>query len=341
MAATDAIAENMLLLQTASGGWSKHYHGKAVDYGHSFDAAERARLRAANRVDDATIDNKATTHEITYLAEAYARTGNPTYLHAARRGVDYLLAAQYANGGWPQYYPDRALYRHQVTYNDDAMARVLNLLQDIAEGKGALAALTPEYGARAQQALQRGLECVLATQVRINGRATIWAAQYDETSLQPAKARAYELPSLATSESVGVLRWLMRQPQPSEQTISAIETGLHWLATHAQADVAVQRIDAPEQASGKDVVLVTAPGQRLWARFHNLQDEQPLFANRDGEQVASFADVANERRVGYAWYGVWPERLLVKEWPEWTKKHGRVMPALPFSLREKVPRRGG
>ena len=28
------------------------------------------------------------------------------YLNAAKRGIDYLLTAQYANGGWPQYYPD-------------------------------------------------------------------------------------------------------------------------------------------------------------------------------------------------------------------------------------------
>lgn len=331
----DAVAENMLLLQTASGGWSKHYRGKAVDYRHVFDAAERAALRAPDRVDDATIDNKATTHEIAYLAEAYARTGNPAYLHAARRGVDYLLAAQYANGGWPQYYPDRALYRHQVTFNDDAMTRVLELLQDIAEAKGGLAALTPEYDARARQALQRGLDCVLAMQVRIDDRATIWAAQYDEASLQPARARAYELPSLAVSESVGVLRLLMRQQQPSSQAIAAIEAGLQWLEAHAQADLAVQRIDAPEQPSGKDVVLVAAPGKRLWARFHDLQHQRPLFANRDGEPAARLADVSNERRVGYAWYGTWPERLLAKEWPAWAQRHGR---ALPSSFQETTRR---
>ena len=29
--ATDPVAENMLLLQTPSGGWYKHYHDKKVD----------------------------------------------------------------------------------------------------------------------------------------------------------------------------------------------------------------------------------------------------------------------------------------------------------------------
>ena len=30
--ATDPVAENMLLLQTPSGGWPKHYDGRKVDY---------------------------------------------------------------------------------------------------------------------------------------------------------------------------------------------------------------------------------------------------------------------------------------------------------------------
>ncbi len=324
---TEPVAENMLLLQTASGGWSKQYQGKAVDYAHVFSADERAALRAPARPDDANIDNKATTREIRHLLQAWRDTANPAYLQAAQRGVDYLLAAQYGNGGWPQYYPDRSLYRHQITFNDDAMTRVLDLLQDIAEGDAAVAGLPAGYPARAQAALQRGLANVLDTQVRIAGEPTIWAAQYDEVTLQPAKARAYELPALAVSESVGVLRLLMRQPDPSPRMIEAIESGLHWLAAHAQPDLAMRRVEDRTQPTGKDVLIEAQPGARLWARFHDLQRAAPMFVNRDGEQVARFQDIPNERRVGYAWYGVWPESLLVREWPRWAARHGRAVPA--------------
>ena len=55
---TEPEAENMLLLQTASGGWSKQYQGKAVDYQHVLGADERAALQAVDRLDDANIDNK-------------------------------------------------------------------------------------------------------------------------------------------------------------------------------------------------------------------------------------------------------------------------------------------
>lgn len=319
-AATDPVADNMLLLQTPSGGWSKHYREKKVDYARTYDAAERAELRAPDRRDDATLDNKATTREIAYLLQAHARTGNPTYLDGARRGVEYLLRAQYANGGWPQYYPDHSSYRHQITLNDDAMVHAITLLQAIADGDDGMEALTPEFGTRAAAAVQRGLDNLLALQVSIDGTPTIWAAQYDEATLQPAKARAYELPSLAVAESVGVLRLLMRQPQPDARTVAAIESAARWLEAHRLPDVALERVDAPAEDTGKDVRIVARPGASLWARFYDLERQQPLFVNRDSRPVP-FAELPNERRTGYGWYGTWPEKLLEQELPRWRKVH--------------------
>ena len=316
----DPVAENMLLLQTASGGWSKHYHEKKVDYARSYDAGERAALRAPDRHDDATIDNKATTSEIAYLVQAHARTGNPAYLDGARRGVEYLLRAQYPNGGWPQFYPDHSSYRHQITLNDDAMVHVITLLQDIAEGREGMAALTTDYGERAAAAARCGIDTLLALQVRIDGEPTIWAAQYDETTLQPAKARAYELPSLAVAESVGVVRLLMRQPGPDARTIAAIESAARWLEAHRLHDLALERIEAPVEETGKDVLVVARPGASLWARFYDLERQQPLFVDRHSKPVA-FAELPNERRTGYAWYGTWPEKLLAQELPRWREVH--------------------
>lgn len=325
---TDPVAENMLLLQTASGGWSKHFDDKAVDYARSYPPAEIAALKSPARRDDATIDNKATTREIRYLAETYRETGNSAYLESARRGVAYLLAAQYPNGGWPQYYPDRSLYRHQITYNDDAMVRVLQLLQDVAEGRGALVALTPEYAGHAREAVSRGIACILATQLKIDGKPTIWAGQYDEVTLQPAKARSYELPSLAVSESVGVVRLLMRQPQPTPAIVDAVDNAAQWFDRHRLRDTGMRKVEAPGEETGQDVLIETQPGASLWARFYDLDRQQPMFVNRQGEQVARFADIPNERRVGYAWYGIWPEKLLSQELPRWRK----AVASLPISI---------
>lgn len=201
-AMADHIADNMLL-QTASGGWSKQYKGVAVDYARTFTAAEIAELKQPGRKDDATIDNKATTYEITYLSTAFKNEKNATYIAAARRGVEYLLKAQYANGGWPQFYPELSSYHHQITYNDDAMVRVLNLLQDIGEGKGDTGAqLRGSHGARAQQAVTKGLECVLATQVKIGGTLTIWGRNTTKSrSSRPRRARMSSLRCRPVSRS--------------------------------------------------------------------------------------------------------------------------------------------
>ncbi|WP_349792912.1 pectate lyase [Xanthomonas sp. WHRI 7064] len=322
-ALADKIADNMLLLQTASGGWSKQYKGVAVDYNRTFTAAEIAELQQPGRKDDATIDNKATTYEIGYLSTLYKAEKNAKYVAAAKRGVDYLLTAQYANGGWPQFYPDLSSYHHQITYNDDAMVRVLNLLQDISEGKGDTGTLLrASHGARARQAVTKGLECVLATQVRIGGTLTTWGAQYDEVTLKPAKARAYELASLASSESVSIVRFLMRQPTPSAQIKSAVEAAARWFDTHRMRDLATKKIDDPTQETGQDVILVAQPGASLWARFYDLQNQRPLYANRDGKALTEYMQVPNERRVGYAWHGTWPDKLLKDDIPKWRTANG-------------------
>ena len=55
------------------------------------------------------------------------------------RGLDFLLAAQYPNGGWPQFFPLRDDYSRHVTFNDGAMVGVLRLLREVGAG-------TPPFG---------------------------------------------------------------------------------------------------------------------------------------------------------------------------------------------------
>ncbi len=79
-----------------------------------------------------------------------------------------------------------------------------------------------------QSAVKRGISCILKTQVKQNKKLTAWCAQYDAKSLKPAKARAYELPSLSGGESVGILRFLMRLPNPDKKIIAAVKEGVEW-----------------------------------------------------------------------------------------------------------------
>lgn len=318
---TDTVAENMLLHQRAHGGWPKQVKGVAVNYKKVLSAEERQQLQSGYVAGiDATIDNNATTREIRYLLKAFSRTNDLRFKVAAEKGVDYLLKAQYSNGGWPQYYPDFSGYRGQITFNDNAMINVLNLLTDIIEGAGEMDAVNPAYIDKAAEAVRRGIGCILKTQIKQQGVLTAWCAQYDAVTLMPAKARAYEFPSLSGAESVGILRFLMRFDNPGVEVQAAVNAGVQWLnkvkiTGYKYADVA-----APTEASGKDRILVPEPGSVVWARFYDLETNEPFFAGRDGQKKKILAEVENERRIGYAWYGIWALKLLNKEYPEWKMK---------------------
>lgn len=317
-ASVDSVAERMLVYQRSYGGWPKAIHEQKVDYNIPLTEQVRKEIVQGIGNDDATIDNKATSREIIYLMHAYTTTKNEAYLKAAERGIDYLLEAQYDNGGWPQYYPNKKIYRAQVTYNDDAMINVLNILQDVAELKGDYAVLGQEYAKKAQKAVDKGLKCILKTQITLKGKLTVWAAQYDEKTLVPAKARAFELPSLSSSESSNIVKFLMRQKNPSPEVIKAITSAVQWFDDAKISGFKVERIDDTKQPKGKDVILVPDTSSVIWARFYDLDKMEPMFVGRDSIPKKTLAEIDNERRTGYAWYGVWGAKLP-KEYDKWKK----------------------
>ena len=320
---TDPIAENMLLYQRANGGWPKHFQGnKNVDYKRQLNDAERKELQAGYEAGmDATIDNEATTREIRYLVQQYKQTANLSYLRAAEKGILYLLTAQYANGGWPQYYPDFSLYRSQITYNDNAMVNVLNVLMDVVKHSNDMEVIDTLYYRRCSFAVQRGIDCILKTQLKQNDKLTGWCQQYDAKTMKPAKARMFELPSLSGSESVGIIRLLMRVDDPSKEIIAAVTGAAEWLEKVKIVGYKFIEIAAPNEASGKDRVFVPDDkGGVIWARYYDLDTNEPFFTGRDSERKKTVAEIENERRIGYAWYGVWPAKLLSSEFPAWKKK---------------------
>ncbi len=330
---TDPIAENMLLYQRSNGGWPKHFQGdRKVDYKRQLTDAEKKELLSGFAEGmDATIDNEATTREIKYLVTAYKKTENSVYLKAAEKGVDYLLQAQYANGGWPQYYPDFSIYRSEITYNDNAMINVMNVLQDILEEKNDMDAIVKDkskidtsYTHRCSLSVQRGINCILKTQLKQKGKLTAWCAQYDAKTLQAAKARMYELPSLSGMESVGIVRFLMRIDQPSNEIKTAVNSAVEWFNKVKITGYKFIDIKAPNEPSGKDRVFVPdSEGGVIWARFYDMDTNEPFFSGRDSQRKKTIAEVENERRIGYAWYGNWPERLLKTEYPAWLEKWGK------------------
>lgn len=317
---SDPVAENMLAYQRSVGGWPKAVGKVVVNYDKVLSENERIAIKADSLRSDATIDNKATSKEIRYLIKAYKAKLDPRYLAAVEKGIDYLLEAQYENGGWSQYYPDHSSYRGEITYNDNAMINVLNILQDIVEGKNDFDQVSSSYKTKAEQSVQKGISCILKTQIAVNGKLTVWCAQYDEKTMKPAKARSFELISLSGSESVGITDFLMRIKKPSAEVKQAINSAMAWFEQSKIEGYDLVLVDDPKNPNEKDKVFVAKPGSVIWARFYDIDTNEPFFCGRDGIKKKTIAEIDKERRVGYAWYGTWPAKLLDNKYPAWLKK---------------------
>ncbi|HCL05422.1 MAG TPA: pectate lyase [Chitinophagaceae bacterium] len=314
-------ADNMLLYQRAVGGWPKAVGEVKVDYTKQLSAAETKRTLADSLRIDATIDNSATTKEIRFLVNAYKQTKDQRYLRAAEKGIRYCLKAQYANGGWPQYYPDSSSYRSQITYNDNAIVNVLNIMQDIVEQKNNFNLVDASFIPLATEAVAKGINCILKTQLIVNGKLTAWCAQYNHKTLQPEMARKFELVSLSGMESAGIVSFLLRIPNPTQPIKQAIQAAVEWFEMVKIKGYVYKDIIDPGMPGGKDRVIVPEENAVLWARFYEIPNNKPFFTGRDSIRKYKVSEIEHERRVGYAWYGTWPEKILVKDYPAWKKKN--------------------
>jgi pectate lyase len=118
------VATNILSYQSEPGGWPKNVSTTARPY-----AGDRATLRP-------TYDNGATTDELRFLARIYVATKDATYRAAFDRGLDHVLRGQYPTGGWPQSHPPGTGYHRHITFNDNAMVRLLEFVREVARGGG-------------------------------------------------------------------------------------------------------------------------------------------------------------------------------------------------------------
>ena len=311
------IADNVLLYQRDTGGWSKN-----VDMARVLSEQDKAMLRKAKGRKDSTFDNGATHTQIRYLAKVYNATGLERVRRAILIAMDYLLEAQYGNGGWPQSYPSRG-YSRYITFNDGAMIGVMSVLRDIAGKKPEYAFVDEIRRQKAQNAVQKGFECILKCQIVVDGKKTAWCAQHDEKTLVPKKARSYELASISGSESVGIVRFLMSIDEPGPEIIGSVRNAVGWFRKAQLEGIRQVRKKDKSKPGGWDKIIVNdASAPVLWARFYEIGTNKPIFCDRDGIPKAMLAEISHERRTGYSWLGYYATSLLAKDYPVWEKKVG-------------------
>lgn len=323
-----AIADTILSFQTPSGGWSKNqdrrgpkrlpgqrWSNNAETMSVGTGSFDEPRDRFWTFV--GTLDNDATTTELRFLACIQQQRPGPAgdvYRAAILKGLGYLLMAQYPNGGWPQVYPLEGGFHDGITFNDDAVAEAARVLQGVADGAPEFAFVAEPLRRQARSAVMRAVDLLLAAQVVVDGRRTIWPQQADALTLQPISARNYEMPGLASAESAQVLVFLMQQPRPTPAMKAAIDAGIAWLAAHTLRDHAFTM--TPDGRK-----LVPQPGAGpLWSRVYDIPTGRPVFGDWGKTIHDDVNEISKGRRNGYAWWGTWPQKAL-DAYPRWQAAH--------------------
>lgn len=312
------IGENVLLFQKVNGGWPKNNRL----FKKKFSVEEkRAQLNLKKETKEATIDNSATYMEMLFMAKMYQATKNAIYKDAFCNGLTFIFKIQYENGGFRQFDRNTGYYTH-ITFNDNATNNVLQLLRAIAAENILFKDMTNDSVInKAKIAFEKGISCILKTQYIQNGKKTVWCAQHDEITLLPAKARAYELPSLSGSESVGLVQLLMDLPNPDQNVKDAINGAMEWFDKNRITDHRVQRFTNEE---GKfDLRWIKSnDGEDLWGRFCDLDTNRAFVSDRDGIVKYDISEIGYERRTGYGWYSSEPNKLFAQyaKWKELYQK---------------------
>ena len=354
------LGDDILSFQIASGGWSKNLDMSVPRLkGQSYATANLAPVSSgAGDFDEAqdeswhyvgTLDNDATNTELHFLAELSAAWPGPEgdkYRASFLRGIEYLLHAQFPNGGWPQVWPLEGGYHDAITFNDDAVTESAEVLTLAAEGKKTTSepepvdeamvemakragreipeqhTVTEDYSfvpaalrARAKAAAAKALECILATQVRAGGALTVWAQQHDPLTLKPVAGRNFEPASLSSGESASVMLYLMELPKPTAAVVKSIDAAAMWFEAHKIMGYTFT--GGRGTPGGRKLTAVAGAGP-IWARYYSIETGKPIFGDRDKTIHDDVMELSLERRNGYGWYGAEPAKALAR-YAEWKK----------------------
>lgn len=325
------IADVILSFQTPAGGWSKNLdmNGSLRAKGQSYTPDNLNKHPSTDDFDAprdpqwnyvGTLDNDATTTELRYLALVSTATpglaGEP-YRASFLRGIRYLLKAQFPNGGWPQVWPLEGGYHDAITFNDNSVTDVAELLSDTATGQGDYAFVPADLRRQSAAAAARALDCILTAQIVVAGKRTVWAQQHDALTFQPVPGRNYEPAALSSGESADLLCYLMRIAHPTPAIVAAIRSGIVWL----QATAIQNQSWLGGRATPGGRHLEAKPGAPLlWARFYSIETGKPVFGDRDKSIHDDVSEISLERRNGYAWYSTGPQSAL-DAYAAWTKTH--------------------
>lgn len=285
------------------------------------------------------------------------------------KSVRYLLEAQDdEDGGWPQYYPYAIGYFKNITYNDNAMTTIMETLYALTNEDGNMDDSLCEEFAWAREAIENGggilqdygisgevlqtawdtaLMYTLNAQVEVDGVLTGWAQQYDPDNDPvtgkpiPTVGRSYELPSIATGESVSIMRLLMNIKDPDEDIVNAIESFVEWTRQIGTPGYVIANVKDRTRELGTDRRLVKGSDTDMaFGRFYGLDKTGDyyglgienagyyiIFSGRDGIAKLDHNIGGHERRSSYSFINSGTARNAQSLYEQWmlTRTEGESM----------------
>jgi pectinesterase len=119
----------------------------------------------------------------------------------------------------------------------------------------------------------------------------------------------------------------MSVDNPSERIVQAVTAAVEWLQAHAIKDmVQVPYVNTDGKPDRRLVHQFGAP--LIWARYYDLDTEEPFVCDRDGVKQPAMEYIGYERRTGYGWYSNSPQNVIDK-YPKWLKKVQKKKAAEP------------
>ena len=216
-----------------------------------------------------TFDDGVTSGATRFLLNLYMTTFDPTYRVPLIKALDFILEAQYPNGGWPQRYPLMHDYPHNghpdytsyYTYNDNVIQDNIHLLIEAWEKLG-----NEEY----KKAAYRGMDFVVISQLPAPQAG--WGQQYD-MNMKSAAARSYEPASVMPNQTRRCINDLINfyRMTGNKKFLRGIPAAIEWLE------------NSPLPKS--HITSESRSPKVTHATFYELGTNKPLYAHREGTNI--------------------------------------------------------
>jgi PelA/Pel-15E family pectate lyase len=262
----EQVADALIWGQLESGGWNyliDFDSSGLVQWYEDFASKCWGWEEYYHYYGNATFDDEVTISASRYLLDVYLVTQDEKYKAPLLKSLDFILAAQYPNGAWPQRYPIMRDYSHDghedytpyYTFNDDVIHGNIMFLLEAYQKLG-----EDKY----REAARRGMNFYLISQVAAPQAG--WALQYD-LEMKPAWARSYEPAAIASGQTVRNIKDLMTfyKITGDSRYLSPIPAAIQWLESS---------------------VINTDPQKNFThATFYQPGSNKPLYAHREGSSI--------------------------------------------------------